>query len=369
MRSQPRWELAITHRGDDLAEFVEHYFGGQHRSVLLIAGAGFDPRSTLVSDLLAHAGPDELRAIFIREERPAPAAKLVEMADRNAAELAASIPNHEVIKVPVFDPGGAVVGGRRISLRLANVGLDGVTDVVVDLSALSVGVSFPVIRLLFERCSARTPVCNLHVFVSHHPGIDAGIVSIPSDIVTNVHGFAGGLKLIANKENAANLWLPQLAPGRGATLRAIHEKLAPDEVCPILPFPASDPRRGDSLLEELIDAGDIPWATDARSIVYADEGDPLDLYRTILRLHSLRKPVFEELGGSKLILSPVGSKVMALGALLAALEEDLPVMYVETFSYEVNDLVLSESDPELQHVWLLASSSSSNLSPAATEGR
>ena len=67
---------------------------------------------------------------------------------------------------------------------------------------------------------------------------------------------------------------------------------------------------------------------DTRNIVYADEGDPLDLYRTILRLDDLRKPVFREVGGSLLVLSPLGSRVTALGALMAALERDLPVAYL-----------------------------------------
>lgn len=70
-----------------------------------------------------------------------------------------------------------------------------------------------------------------------------------------------------------------------------------------------------------------PVNPDARSIVYADEGDPLD--RTILALDNLRKPVFAETGGSMLVLSPLGNEVMALGALMAALERDLPVVYLD----------------------------------------
>jgi len=90
-----------------------------------------------------------------------------------------------------------------------------------------------------------------------------------------------------------------------------------------------------------------------RDIVYADEGDPLDLYRTILRLDDLRKPVFQETGGSLLILSPVGSKVMALGALIAALERDLPVAYIEAIGCELDPSVSDASaNSELLHIWL-----------------
>ena len=127
----------------------------------------------------------------------------------------------------------------------------------------------------------------------------------------------------------------------------------PHDTCPILPFPASNPRLGDTLAEEYLTELEDTWSVDTRNIVYTDEGDPLDLYRTILRLDALRQPVFAETGGSMLILSPLGSKVMALGALMAALERDLPVAHVESLGYDLEASVPEQIDqPDLIHVWL-----------------
>ena len=54
-----------------------------------------------------------------------------------------------------------------------------------------------------------------------------------------------------------------------------------------------------------------------------------------------------------LILSPLGSKVTALGALMAALERDLPVAYLESIGYELSGTVPKEVDkPNLIHIWL-----------------
>ena len=54
-----------------------------------------------------------------------------------------------------------------------------------------------------------------------------------------------------------------------------------------------------------------------------------------------------------LILSPVGSKVMALGALLAALERDLPVAHLESISYELETSVpMTIDSPNFIHLWL-----------------
>ena len=55
------------------------------------------------------------------------------------------------------------------------------TDVVVDISALSIGTSFPAIRYLTERIDAGLKPGNLHVFVTHNPSLDTAITHIPSD--------------------------------------------------------------------------------------------------------------------------------------------------------------------------------------------
>ena len=45
---------------------------------------------------------------------------------------------------------------------------------------------------------------------------------------------------------------------------------------------------------------------------------------------------------------------MALGALLAALERDLPVVYIEDFSYDLVEEVASNDpgEPHVLHLWL-----------------
>ena len=149
--------------------------------------------------------------------------------------------------------------------------------------------------------------------------------------------------------------MPQLARGRRATLQRIHNFVDPHDVCPILPFPSARPRLGDELAEHFLTELESGWRVDLRNVVYAAEDDPLDLYRTILRIDDLRKPVFEEVGGSLLVLSPIGSKILALGALMAALERNLPVVYLEAIGYEMNGTQQDElfrATSNLIHVWL-----------------
>ena len=219
---------------------------------------------------------------------------------------------------------------------------DEMSDVVVDVSALSVGTSFPIIRYLVQRIDQSDDQFNLHLFVVHDPELDAAIRAISSDTPGHVHGFKGGSTL-NDFMGAARLWLPQLATGRRSALRKLYDFVEPHDTCPVLPFPAADPRLGDRLAEEYLVELESDWSVDTRDIVYADGADPLDLYRTILKLDDRRKPVFEGVDGSLLVLSPLGSKIMALGALMAALERNLPVAYLESIGYELPDFVQATS--------------------------
>lgn len=217
---------------------------------------------------------------------------------------------------------------------------------------LSTGTSFPLIRYFVERIASGAETANLHIFVVHEPRLDADIRSIADDAPGYVHGFKGGSGL-SGVADAARLWLPQLMAGGNVALERLYYFLEPHDTCPILPFPATDPRLGDKLVERYQVEIESTWSVDPRNIVYADEGDPLDLYRTVLRLDDLRKLAFAETGGSMLVLSPLGSKVTALGALMAALERDLPVAYLESIGYELEDTVPEEIErPNLIHIWL-----------------
>ena len=351
MACDRRWDPCIAHRGPETDAFVAEYFSDSGRSTLLIAGAGFDPRATELATRLGAASAS-VRAVLFKENRAKSAQGLVERAIANTDALKTAIAECVIVSVDIFGADGAVIGGRSVVTLLSRQKFTGITDVVVDISALSVGTSFPIIRYLVERIERGMGPKNLHLFVAHDPRLDAEIQSIPTDAPGYVHGFKGGSTL-DSLAAASRLWLPQLAAGRRGALGRLHVFVSPDDTCPILPFPAENPRLGDALAEEYLAELEDGWSVDTRNIVYADEEDPLDLYRTILRLDDLRKPVFREVGGSLLVLSPLGSKVMALGALMAALERDLPVAYLEAIGYDLGESVPTGiAAPNLVHIWL-----------------
>jgi len=358
-----RWERCVCHHGAEVSGFAERHFAELHRRVLLLGGAGFDPRTLTAARFLVRVAGGRLHGVFLREERPEPDSALLTRAERQLAQLQDLVPDAEVIEIPVFEEDGAVGIGRHAVNAVNRLDLQPYTDLVVDFSALSIGSSFPITKLLLgkvvvagTRSKDTSCVVNLHALLTASPTTDERIMPESSDVVGPVHGFQGRFGL-DETTRAARLWIPQLRFGRKTMLARLFDRVEPHDVVPVLPFPAHDPRLGDRLIKHYEEEFDGRWGVDARSIVYADERNPLDFYRTLLRIDDRRRPVFASTGGSLLVLSPVGSKALALGAMMAAIERDLPILYVEALSYSYeppldagNDAEYTEED--LVHVWL-----------------
>lgn len=346
-----RWINCVWSRGDNAA-LLTALLPDEGRKVLLIGGAGFDPRTTRIFRLLQPLLGNRLKVLLFREQRPRPHAALVQRAERQIAMFRDAGVPMDILVIEIFSVDGSPVGGRDAVAQVANYkGLEEFTDIVIDFSALSLGIAFPVTRYLLEL--AEQLEANLHVTTVDSPPTDRHITSVPTDKATPVHGCLGEWGLDGSSD-ATKLWLPFLVEGGGGVLERIYRTINPDDTCPIVPFPARDPRRGDKLLSEYWDEIDRSWQIGAQNLIYASESDPIDLYRSILRVDDVRRGVFRDLGGSLTILSPLGTKVMAIGAFMAAAERGFPVFHVEAHEYSIRPDVpeVIEDGVDIVHVWL-----------------
>lgn len=346
-----RWDPAVEHRGTAAQNFIKDYFGRNDRRAVLFCAGGFDNRSAVLPRLLASAMGKRLQVVALREERPTPEGVLGKRAELQIAEIEAACAKPPLIRsINVFDSDGAVIIGRRAIDAVREIALDDVTDLVVDLSALSIGASFPVVKWLDQGVAQKSRK-NLHIFlVPAAPGGEVRNREL-TEGVSYPHGFQGELGTDVARE-APKLWVPHLGSGRSRALEIVHAKLAPDEIVPVLPFPTVPARAGDDLLSEFIDEIESTWEVDPRNLLYANGHDPLDLYRSISRLSESRKAIFGDLKPSYVILTPLGSQPLTLGALMAAMEHNLPVGYVETLSYSPSKGEVSADLEGLTHIWL-----------------
>ncbi|GHA25070.1 hypothetical protein GCM10007989_20930 [Devosia pacifica] len=349
------WGNCITHFNSDVSRFISDYFARVDCKCVLLAGAGFDPRTQTIPSALAETMGQRLQAILVREERGEAIQALRDAADQNEGALRDRIENLEIWPIDIFDPeDSAPVGGTKISERLRRFALPAdVTDIVLDMSALSLGISYPAARILLGWSERRSDL-NLHIMVTSNPELDGGIVGEPAARPQAVRGFTGALP-DDSERRVARIWLPQLAKKRNAAFRKIHASF--DElykVCPILPFPASDPRRADELIAEYGEEIRELWNVNNRDFMYVSERNPLDTFRTIETLKARYDKTVAGVYESQIILSPIGSKVMAAGAMMAAIKHDLAVHYVEALRYEMEapDFNQGPTDLKLVHVWL-----------------
>jgi hypothetical protein len=80
------------------------------------------------------------------------------------------------------------------------------------------------------------------------------------------------------------------------------------------------------------------------------------MYRTLSILKKRYEKTVHGFYTPQIVISPLGSKVMAAGAMMAALEHELTVKYVEALRYEIepepSGLPPTGARDLLVHVWL-----------------
>lgn len=346
----------VSHYADEVIPFLTQLCAEKNRSFLIIAGAGFDPRATTISKIMHRLLGDRLSCFFIKEERANPDPELVKRAEANLEDLEKLIKDHKIAKVNIFAEDSAVIGGTAIVKEIEKIDISKYSDVFVDFSALSIGISFPIVKFFQEQTERGACKSNVHIVACSNAALDNHIHATSNDQISEVRGFPR--RILVGEADPATLWLPELCVQKKGALKSVHTMIKPHDSCPVIPFPSSDIKKGDRLIESFIDEIENEWDVDPRNFIYADEEDPLDLYRAIIKIDDERKPIFENLktlGNSVLVLSPSGSKLLSIGFLMAALQHNLPVVYVEALKYEVDWQAvdaLTNIDGNLAHVWL-----------------
>ena len=319
--------------GDDVTEFIEHHFRTAGPT-LFIGNIGFGPDVLYFPLQLRHSTNIDYR--FMLEQRPSVPAAITEMAIARQVELSQVLgTSMQVAQVPIIADDGAIVAGRNACLQVHQwLQAKPYTDIVVDATGMSRGTCFPIAKQLCE--AAIQSGARIHLLIADSASPINSVRSVSSDRADWMHGFHGTVEMDDNAK-ALKLWVVQLAEKHGISMHTLFKELGtPDEVCPIIPFPSENPRRGDNLLFELRSYWLDEWGETPLSLIHAHESDPMDVFRSIVALHQARQRALEGAGLSSLtILSPIGRRLPGIGMLLAALKFDLPIFYMETVGYEL----------------------------------
>lgn len=366
----PRWQNYVLDHGPDLDLFWQEHLRAKDRNVLVVVGKGFDPRMCLGVEALMRAGGNGKRnvlAISFDEGPTSPSIVYKDRVDKNWSRLQELMNgqgglSERSLKMWSDD-------GRRVSSRsAANVfstlnDFGDVDDLVIDISSMPRNVYLPLIAkalyLLDTSESDGAPLKpNLHVLVSEDPVLDHRIRDEEVDESADyIHGFRGGLEMEATA-GRPKVWLPLLGEDQRTQLDRIYDLIIPDEICPVLPSPSLNPRRGDNLVLEYQEFLFDRLRVEPRNFIYASERNPFEVYRQIRKavLHYLN--ALQPLGGCKTVLSAISSKLMSVGALLVAYElrqhnVEIGIAHVESRGYTIEgDSANGDNQTELFGLWV-----------------
>jgi len=367
-----RWEDYFLRKNEEFHIFWEKYLK-QDRNILFVVGLGFDPRVCLCAQAILEKNGNGKRDFIIVnfiEGENSPSKDFRMEVENNRNHLESLVKSRGTITektIQMENNDGYRIGSREAANIFKEYSdFENYTDIVVDISSLPFNVYLPLLgKILFildtEKSSGKKMVPNLHVTVAESTFIDKSIKkSGLYESASYLYGFTGNLETVSSEEEPT-VWIPILGEGQDVQIELIGNKVSSKEICPVLPFPSINPRRGDDLLLEYQELWRERLAIESRNIIYAAEQNPFELYRQIQKTIEHYREALNPLGKCKFAISSLSSKLMSIGAFLVAYEEGISdkqkvgIAYVESKGYSMkkgasNDKTISSC--ELFSLWI-----------------
>ena len=363
-----RWEPYVFNRGVAFNDFWSAHLTERPRNLLVIAGLGFDPRACDVSRALVERGGEGQRDLWLlcydnNQQITAQQQRLVAANDKSIQALFAQFGTLTRLSIAMRTDRGrsATCINTKAAVSHPDV-LFKYDDVVVDISAMPRMIALMTVAqllALFDGATKQSQTApNLHVTSSEAVEQNAGAIEeeLDEDVIS-LMGFSG--RLDAESLRNPKIWLPILGEGQGLRLSRIFDKVQPDEICPVVPFPSLDPRRGDRIIENHQQILFDGFRVEPRNILYASEYNPFEAYRQVFQAIDRYRDALVELDDCRVFVSPLSSKLLSVGALLACYDHKeqrsghfhVGMPYVEAAAY--GPLVgVAGSDRELSSMWL-----------------
>lgn len=344
-----RWDPYSLTPDSEFDDFWRRHLAQRERRLLLILGKGFDLRALEAARRLRDLGADAEVWLLAFHNGQDDSELRRKRTDKNAEGLTKLFDISRIKEVDI-DIGSAFASpvasvNTYNQLRAAGDPTQ-FDDVIVDISAMPRMVAMTSVAVLLKRLddAEKAGKCvNLHVATAESVSADMNVgQGSLRDQVSFVRGFSGELTAQTTRE-LPHVWFPVLGENQRDRLDRIHQLLAPDEICPVVPFPSREPRRGDEIIyahrEILFDT----FQVEPRNILLACEYNPFEAYKQIFEAMDRYRRALGELGGCKAFVSPLSSKLLSIAVLLACYDHlfgDVPgkrlkvgIPYIETAVY------------------------------------
>lgn len=361
-----RWSPYVLLKGkNDIKLFWEQHFNSESK-ILFIIGKGFDIRMNLgIKELSSVSSALRIQCLLIEfdEGKNSPSDKYKKYVDENTTQLKGMVSSINTKKIKLLKSSDRKT--RRVGDReAANIinsytDIEKFTDIIVDISALPRSVFFSIIGKilsLLDKYSLNNSKIsqNLYILTAENAKLDENIIEEGIDEDINyTYGFTDDLELSTNNPI---VWFPMLGEGKNLQLSKAHSRVNPNEICPVLPFPAKDPRRSDKLIIEYNRLIFDEFRVESQNIIYAHEQNPFEVYRSLTLAIENYKQSLSKLGGCRSAISVFSSKLLSIGALLTSFELDsVGILNVDSQGYRIiNESIIEElnQDTELFLSWI-----------------
>lgn len=327
------WETYNLYRSEHFSSFWSQHLQTHERRLLFIVGAGFDPRVIGPAKEIIACAPGVARrciAIDMSEGYGTDEAAST-LGKKNRAGLQELFPHDklEIRDLITTDADGIRDVSRSAAVLFADLEtwISDYTDIIVDISALPRLVYLTILNTLLTHLvkpEADAPLgssINLHVVYAESAAIDKAITKFEID-----NDLAPIQSLAMRLDEEASLswpivWFPVLAEDVLEQLTRISERTNPREICPVLPVQSADARRGDNIINALGEFLFDRYDVDIRDILRATEWNPFQLYRSLMQTMARYEESLKLFGGARFVLSPLSSKGLSIGCLLAVFEK------------------------------------------------
>ena len=343
-----RWDPYILAGAGEFKPFWKDHLRGRRREILFVLGRGFDPRALKAIRQISGLGALLRVWLLAFESGQEDSPRRRELTVRNREALTDLVGEENIVQLPVSIgmAGHANATSRSTRSAISRQGTTAtVDDVVVDISAMPRVVALSAIAKLMhdqDAAGASRKSTNLHVVAAESVRTDLDARGSLMDDVTSLVGFSGRLNE-ESTEHVPRVWFPVLGERQQERLQLIQSHLNPDEICPVVPFPSRDPRRGDQIIAEHIDLLFEDFRVEPSNILRASEFNPFEAYRQLFLAMERYRRALTELDGCKAYVSPLSSKLLSVGALLACYDHqfgdiigkklNVGMPYVETSVY------------------------------------
>ncbi|HTN07598.1 hypothetical protein [Agriterribacter sp.] len=349
-----RWENYFMKSGSNFESFWKKYQEESKPDILFIMGMGFDPRTNNgIESIYSFKSEQKRDTILLRyyksaeDVEEAPVLKVKEHLDRltNFLNKAGYSGPQEKNIILRSDDDKSIASINATYIIPDFSVFEKYSDIVIDISAMPRGIFIPLINKCLDLVDQYNNVNvikkNLHVIVSENSNLDGLIMDKGTDeAATYIYGFR--IKEIDKTVDQKEVWIPLLGENQTNQFDKIKVELNPVEICPILPFPCENLRRGDNLIIEYQDRLLNDNNVELKNIVYADESNPFQVYRLLNGTIHRYNESFRLLSGCKIIVSALSSKLLTIGAFMAVYEKkkegsNIGIMHVESMGHELSE--------------------------------